>query len=1016
MPHLPEDRFSTRPAQQPGQGLLAFLALLLLAAGLAVYWFALLGTHRDKAEDLERQTQLRSAQLAQTLAVQAQTLFSGLDFVAQNLVAEYAMGDAEGFDRAVQTAVRSYPEGAILQIAVADRAGRVVYSNLQTPPTLASTASIGDREHFRVHAQSTHSGLFISQPLMGRVSNVWSIQTTRAIRREGDFLGVVVISVAPSYLSGFFREIQQQPRDVIMLLRSDGKYMARSLDEAQVLGDAVPNEREFLTHPERRQGTYKLVAPVDGVARYYAWCRVGQFPLVLSIGLDKEAVLAPLRAEVRASLVRNGLVSAALAVAALLVGWLSLQRLKAKAKAEATRHEALLHNLVTQVPGALFQLRMPREGARHFSYASPSLYALHRVERPLERNDGAAILQAMEPEDARRVQAELRSAAEHLAAWSGHYRIRDAEGVAHWMRASARPERADDGGVLWHGYVQDVTQEHTMQEALRISEEHLRLTMAAVHDGVWQWDLATDRVNWDARCWEMLGYPASAADLPRSTMLEWMHPSDQEGFGLRVAAHLERGEVYHSEFRLRTRSGEWLWVEARGNVTDVEDGKPLRMLGTHTDVSERVAQAQMLRALLDESAAAIFLATRDRVVAQVNRRAQMLFGRPGTSLVGLSLRTIHPDDASFEAFGACYGELVAQGFVRREWRFQLNDGNTRWHAIHGTPLDPQDPHGPVIWTIVDADDRHRAEAALRVAQQRLTAIIDRFPGAVMVQERLFGPIVTMNQAMCDLLGVSAPVAQLETDLEARVCALLPAEMLEPPVAAVESPSPGVLSTEQLLPDGRTFEVHRVPLWEGTRSLGLFWMLRDITERKERESSLERLAATDTLTTLPNRRTFMARVEQEWRAIGRSEAPAGVLIMLDIDFFKRVNDTWGHAVGDQVLKHLAGVLRQRMRQGDLAGRLGGEEFAVLLAHTDLAGGQELAERLRAAIAESPAQTDQGPIAFTISLGVCALDAGVSSVDEALARADAAMYDAKRHGRNRATVWSPGLRMAEAPAQG
>jgi diguanylate cyclase (GGDEF)-like protein/PAS domain S-box-containing protein len=790
-------------------------------------------------------------------------------------------------------------------------------------------------------------------------------------------------------------------------------YMARSRDEDQVLGKSVPDSREFLENPAKTHGTYEVVAPVDGVARYYAWRRVGKLPLVLSIGLDKEAVLAPLRAEVRASLMRNSLVSAVLACAAFLVGWLSLQRLKAKA--EATRHEELLHKLVTQVPGALFQLNMARDGARYFSYASPGLYALHRVERPSGRDDGAAILKTMEPGDARRLQAELRSAAGHLAAWSGHYRIYDSEGVEHWMRASARPERADDGGTLWHGYVQDVTQEHTMQEALRISEEHLRLTMAAVHDGVWQWDLTTDRVLWDARCWEMLGYPASAAELPRGTMLEWMHPSDQEGFGLRVAAHLERGEVYHSEFRLRTRSGGWLWVEARGNVTEREDGMPLRMLGTHTDVSERVAQAQMLRALLDESAAAIFLATRDRVVAQVNRRAQILFGRPGTSLVGQSLRTIHPDDASFEAFGACYSELVAHGFVRREWRFQLNDGSTRWHAIHGTLQDPQDPHGAVIWTIVDADDRHRAEAALRVAQRRLTAIIDRFPGGVMVQERLFGPIVTMNQAMCDLMGVDAPVTQLTKELEARVCALLPAEMLEQPEAPVPALHPRVLSVEQVLPDGRTYEVHRVPLWEGERSLGLFWMLRDITERKQRESVLERLAATDTLTTLPNRRTFMARVEQEWGAIGRHEQAPGVLIMLDIDFFKRVNDTWGHAVGDQVLKHLSALLRQRMRQGDLAGRLGGEEFAVLLSNTDLSGGMELAERMRAAIAQTPAQTEQGAVAFTISLGVCALDAGLASVDEGLARADAAMYHAKRHGRNRVTAWSPGLNMAEAPEQ-
>lgn len=1005
---LPTDGPRATYSSIVGQTLLAIFLIVALAA----YWVGLHHDNERKIAALERQTQLRSAQLAKTLAVQTQTLFAGLDFVAQNLAVAYAEGNAAGFDLAARTAMATYPKGSILQIAVANRQGQIVYSSLQHPPTRNSDASIADREHFLVHAHSQQSGLYISQPLMGRVSKLWTIQLSRAIRHNGEFDGVVVISVAPSYLSSFFREILEQPSDVITLLRADGAYMARSHAEKDVLGKFVSPDREFLREPNSDRGLYDEIAQVDHIERHYAWHRVDTFPLVLSIGLDKAPVWEPLYKEIHYSQVRNAAGSVLLIAAALVIGWLSFQGRQAKAQAAGS--QALLKNLVTQVPGALFQLRLQADGTMQLAYATPNLYKLHDLQAHGTNNAVEDIAATFFPDDAHRISSELHQAPQHLAAWQGRYQINDSTGATRWMHYTVKPELCADGSVLLHGYVQDITQEQEMQQALRTSEQHLRLTMDAVHDGLWQWSIDTREVQWDARCWDMLCYPPEAGKMSLETLLEWMHPSDRDRFTKVLQAHLEHGEHYHCEFRLRTQQGNWVWIEARGNVTETEDGKPTRMFGTHTDISERVTQAQLRRVLLDESAAAILLVTPDRVIAQDNRRAKSMFSKGNEPLSGQSLHVIHQNQASFDAFSVCYDELRRHGYVRREWLCKLGDGRLRWCDIHGTLLDPQDPMGQVIWTIIDADDRHRAESELRIAKQRLTAIIERFPGGVMVQEKIDGPIVAINQELSDLLNLPMTASTVPPELEAKVRALLPEEMLLD--TDVHDQPSAIQSVERTFSTGRTFEIHKIPLWDGQHSLGLFWLLRDITQTKQRESALEHLASTDALTGLPNRRAFMARLQQEFNAVRSGTADASVLIMLDIDFFKRVNDTWGHAAGDQVLQHLAGLLRQslRLRNGDMAGRLGGEEFAILLAATDLGGGVQLAERLRELIETTPCMAKHDPIVFTASLGISVLDSTSSSIEQCLERADAALYYAKRYGRNQVSVWNPQMVITQTAA--
>ena len=121
--------------------------------------------------------------------------------------------------------------------------------------------------------------------------------------------------------------------------------------------------------------------------------------------------------------------------------------------------------------------------------------------------------------------------------------------------------------------------------------------------------------------------------------------------------------------------------------------------------------------------------------------------------------------------------------------------------------------------------------------------------------------------------------------------------------------------------------------------------------------------------------------------------------MDIDWFKSVKDTYGHAVGDAVLKHLAELSRLRLRRIDLFGRLGGEEFGILLPGTDGAGAWQFADRFRRDVAETPLQSSTGMIPVTVSIGVAECGPGDAVADHILARADVALYRAKERGRNR-----------------
>ena len=178
------------------------------------------------------------------------------------------------------------------------------------------------------------------------------------------------------------------------------------------------------------------------------------------------------------------------------------------------------------------------------------------------------------------------------------------------------------------------------------------------------------------------------------------------------------------------------------------------------------------------------------------------------------------------------------------------------------------------------------------------------------------------------------------------------------------------------------------------------------DRNRAMDSLHRLATVDTLTGLNNRSRFLDQGEAEItraRRLGRSVA----VLMLDVDHFKRINDTHGHGAGDVALKIVAAIIARELRAIDICGRLGGEEFAVMLPETDGQGAMQAAERLRQAVAQEKVRVAEGvELGITVSIGATILAPQDANIDHLLARADGALYEAKRSGRNLALYAAPG----------
>jgi diguanylate cyclase (GGDEF)-like protein/PAS domain S-box-containing protein len=379
-----------------------------------------------------------------------------------------------------------------------------------------------------------------------------------------------------------------------------------------------------------------------------------------------------------------------------------------------------------------------------------------------------------------------------------------------------------------------------------------------------------------------------------------------------------------------------------------------------------------------------------------------------TNRIEDSYKRLHPDDADYvRAAMQAHFEGKTESY-EVEHRILCKDGSYKWICSRGKVVS-RDAEGRALrmmGTTTDISAMRAMSERLRRTADLLVNLTDAVPGMVFqcgqrpeggsrflyvsagiwdmfeltpydvrvspaaIEQRVHPEDLTTYHASLQ----AAAAAQTPWHLEFRVC--LPQQGLRWRQGDA-SPRKG--------PDGTV-------VWHG--------FVTDITDRKRADFELRELAATDALTTLPNRRHFMSRIAAELARIKRQGSDCAAVLMCDLDHFKRINDTWGHAIGDGVLQHFANTLRAQLRAVDLVGRIGGEEFAVVLPDTDIERAHAFATRVQQRIAAAPFSLgDDRHIPLTVSIGISTMHTLDADAELALSRSDRALYYAKQRGRNR-----------------
>ncbi|MFP4155342.1 MAG: PAS domain S-box protein, partial [Halothiobacillaceae bacterium] len=629
--------------------------------------------------------------------------------------------------------------------------------------------------------------------------------------------------------------------------------------------------------------------------------------------------------------------------------------------------------------------------------------------RPAETLIGRTPIEFMPDEDARMVRDFLAVHVDASDSWRNleHRSIRP-NGCIVWQRVSGMPVFDRDNRLVgFRGTARDITEERMAEEARARLTERLQLASSAAGLGIWDYEVSTGRLEWDAGMHRIYGTSPERFEAHFESWQSLLTDDSRAQALDELNAGLVSDGPYASEFSILRPDGETRQIRALARAIRDAEGHVLRVVGINEDITERKAVQQALQRSEAELAEAQRIAhlgnwVSDFVVGEIRWSAEVyrIFGLAPEQWEATHeafMRAVHPEDRE-RVSAAVAASLLPDGAVYDITHRILRPDGTVRHVYQCGHVEFSATGEPLrmLGVVLDITDRFKLEEALRTQRDTAHGVIDSLPGIFyMVSKTRSLSLWNLNLnrvtglddkalARLDMTDLFAPEdrGRLETGL-ARALEEGQARLEARLIAADAGKVPYDLS------------MHRLDLNSETLLIGNGI---DISERVRLEAELRWLATTDPLTGVFNRRHFMDRSHQALAAALQAGEELS-LIMLDVDHFKSVNDRHGHEAGDRVLKGLASILSQQLREDDLVGRLGGEEFAVLLPGTDRQLARTVAERIRARIEASPVPIRCGVLHITASLGVATLDAHDETVDRLLVRADAALYCAKDAGRNR-----------------
>lgn len=430
------------------------------------------------------------------------------------------------------------------------------------------------------------------------------------------------------------------------------------------------------------------------------------------------------------------------------------------------------------------------------------------------------------------------------------------------------------------------------------------------------------------------------------------------------------------------------------------------------------AELAALRTTLDNVGAYIFIKDQAGRYTFANRKVRELMGGVLGDIVGRS-------DEEFFQGGACSAMrqndrcVLARGeHIETEERIGLPNGEERIYWVVKSPLrDERGEIAGLLGVSTDITERKRMEAELREQRGLLQTVLNNIDAFVYMKDQNLR-FLYVNDKTAELFGRPADEIIGRRNEEILPPAL--AERFSLADRQVFRQGVRVVSQESVVgPDGQLHHYwsNRIPLFRDGEPYAYLGFSTDISELVRLKEEFQRQAITDMLTGLHNRRYYMDRAKREFTRAQRHDEALSV-IWVDVDQFKRINDGYGHAVGDVVLCAIADGIRDAVRDSDLVGRIGGEEFAVLLPHTSLDEARVLAQRICRAVGELRLTGDwPGAITPTISLGVSEICAAEGNPETVMLRADRALYIAKARGRNQVCcLHADGSELAGPPEEG
>ncbi|RQR46871.1 MULTISPECIES: sensor domain-containing diguanylate cyclase [unclassified Burkholderia] len=381
-----------------------------------------------------------------------------------------------------------------------------------------------------------------------------------------------------------------------------------------------------------------------------------------------------------------------------------------------------------------------------------------------------------------------------------------------------------------------------------------------------------------------------------------------------------------------------------------------------------------------------------------------------TSRIEDAYERLHPDDvAGVKAAMLAHFESRTDSYAV-EHRIRCKNGTYKWICSRGKVI-ARDSHGRalrMVGTTTDVTALRELAGRLSDSVTLVTSLTDQVPGLVFQLRQTADGRRFFSYASAGARDIyELTPEQIARDADAVETRIHPADLVayrQSLRVSAERLAPWRLEYRVLLPDQgmRWREGDARP--QRTPDGGTVWhgFITDATERKHIETELHRMATTDHLTQLSNRHAFMRHSEAALRGVRATGQDAAVL-MLDLDHFKALNDRWGHPLGDRALRHFARLLLAEIGTDGIVGRIGGEEFAIVLPHTGIDAACALALRVQQRVADSRLVHEDQPLVLTVSIGIDAMRTSDFGAYQALSRADKALYVAKERGRNRIEVY-------------